>query len=90
MEETAWALEGLTGSLRAGCDISAIPITSVRRAVHLGASWLLDKIESGECQDPSPIGFYFAKLWYCEKLYPMIFTVGALGRVAALQKQGLI
>jgi squalene-hopene/tetraprenyl-beta-curcumene cyclase len=90
MEETAWALEGLTGSLGAGCAISAIPITSVRRAVHSGASWLLDKIESGEWQDPSPIGFYFAKLWYYEKLYPTIFAVGALGRVAALQKEGLI
>jgi hypothetical protein len=27
----------------------------------------------------SPIGFYFAKLWYYEKLYPLIFTVSALG-----------
>ena len=27
---------------------------------------------------PSPIGFYFAKLWYYEQLYPMISTVAAL------------
>ena len=26
----------------------------------------------------APIGFYFAKLWYYEKLYPMIATVAAL------------
>jgi squalene-hopene/tetraprenyl-beta-curcumene cyclase len=29
---------------------------------------------------PSPISFYFAKLWYYERLYPQIFTVGALSR----------
>jgi hypothetical protein len=30
----------------------------------------------------SPIGFYFAKLWYFEKLYPLIFfTVSALSQV---------
>ena len=32
--------------------------------------------------EPSPIGFYFAKLWYFERLYPLIFTVAALGRAA--------
>jgi squalene-hopene/tetraprenyl-beta-curcumene cyclase len=32
---------------------------------------------------PTPIGFYFAKLWYYERLYPLIFTVGALGRAAS-------
>jgi squalene-hopene/tetraprenyl-beta-curcumene cyclase len=37
-------------------------------------------VESGRYQNPSPIGFYFAKLWYYEKLYPIIFTVAALGR----------
>ena len=28
--------------------------------------------------EPAPIGLYFAKLWYFEKLYPLIFTVAAL------------
>ncbi|KAA5540194.1 squalene--hopene cyclase [Roseiconus nitratireducens] len=27
-----------------------------------------------------PIGFYFAKLWYHEQLYPLIFTAAALGK----------
>jgi len=47
-----------------------------------GARWLIEKVESGEWRRPSPIGFYFAKLWYFERLYPQIFTVAALGRVA--------
>jgi squalene-hopene/tetraprenyl-beta-curcumene cyclase len=36
-------------------------------------------VENGAFRDPAPIGFYFAKLWYFERLYPLIFTVGALG-----------
>ena len=34
---------------------------------------------------PSPIGFYFANLWYFEKLYPVIYTVAALTRFANLK-----
>ncbi|WP_439631088.1 prenyltransferase/squalene oxidase repeat-containing protein [Gemmata sp.] len=48
--------------------------------VERGVTWLVEAVESGRFRDPSPIGFYFAKLWYFEKLYPLIFTVAALGR----------
>jgi squalene-hopene/tetraprenyl-beta-curcumene cyclase len=51
-------------------------------AVQHGVAWLVEAVESGRFRDPSPIGFYFAKLWYFEKLYPLIFTVAALGRAA--------
>lgn len=49
-------------------------------ALRHGLSWLLDRVERGEHRCPSPIGFYFARLWYYEELYPLTFTVGALGR----------
>jgi len=49
-------------------------------AVQRGVAWLVEAVESGRFRDASPIGFYFAKLWYFEKLYPLIFTVAALGR----------
>jgi squalene-hopene/tetraprenyl-beta-curcumene cyclase len=49
-------------------------------AVNSGLAWLVQKVEAGGLYDPTPIGFYFAKLWYFEKLYPMIFAVAALGR----------
>ena len=39
-----------------------------------GRQWLLMRDAVG----PAPIGLYFAKLWYFEKLYPLIFTVAAL------------
>ena len=31
-------------------------------------------------RENAPIGFYFAKLWYYERLYPLVFAVAALGR----------
>jgi len=49
-------------------------------SLHRGTEWLVGKIECGEWQQPSPIGFYFAKLWYYERLYPLIFSVAALGK----------
>jgi squalene-hopene/tetraprenyl-beta-curcumene cyclase len=69
VEETALAVEVL---LDAGADAEP--------AVHRGLAWLIERIEAGGLHDPTPIGFYFAKLWYFEKLYPMIFSVAALGR----------
>ncbi len=68
VEETALAVEALAG-------------TNHRAVANAGVRWLIDRVESGTWREPSPIGFYFAKLWYYERLYPMIFTVGALGRV---------
>ena len=51
-------------------------------AVQQGTEWLVGKVETGEWKRPSPLGFYFARLWYYERLYPLIFTVGALGRAS--------
>jgi squalene-hopene/tetraprenyl-beta-curcumene cyclase len=82
VEETALAIEALAGSLNAMSDADLRDAAT--KAVQRGVNWLLARVESGEWTQPSPIGFYFAKLWYYEKLYPIIFTVGALNRVAAL------
>ena len=43
-----------------------------------GVDWLIARVEDGTWVEPSPIGFYFAKLWYFERLYPVVFTVAAL------------
>ena len=45
-----------------------------------GIDWLMDAVESNRIGNFSPIGFYFAKLWYYEELYPLIFATAALGR----------
>ena len=47
-----------------------------------GALWLIERVESGRWREAAPVGFYFAKLWYYERLYPMIFTVAALRETA--------
>ncbi|MEO8496125.1 MAG: squalene--hopene cyclase, partial [Planctomycetota bacterium] len=70
VEETALAVEAL---LAAQDD-------SVQPAISKGLEWLIEAIESDRHLETSPIGFYFAKLWYYEKLYPLTFTVSALGR----------
>jgi len=49
-----------------------------------GTDWLIRRVEDGTWTQPAPIGFYFAKLWYYERLYPMVFTVAALEAVARL------
>jgi len=69
VEETALVVEAL---------LAANPRPEVRAAVDRGLSWLIEQVENGGFRRPSPIGFYFAKLWYYERLYPIIFTVGAL------------
>jgi squalene-hopene/tetraprenyl-beta-curcumene cyclase len=69
IEETALAVDAL---LDAG--------PGVEETVNKGLAWLVAQVEAGRLYDPAPIGFYFAKLWYFEKLYPIIFTVAALGR----------
>ena len=53
-------------------------------AVDRGVQWLIARVDDGRWREPAPIGFYFARLWYFERLYPLIFTVGALGRAARL------
>ena len=52
----------------------------VNEAVERGLVRLISFIEQDGLNDAQPIGLYFAKLWYSEKLYPMIWAVEALAR----------
>jgi squalene-hopene/tetraprenyl-beta-curcumene cyclase len=72
VEETALATEIL---------LSGPQISPVAQA---GLCWLFARVESGEFTTTTPIGFYFAKLWYFEELYPVVFCASALGRAARL------
>ena len=65
IEETALATEALA---------LAGPSTPLDRA----AASLITQTDNATHFLPSPIGFYFAKLWYYEKLYPVIWSLGAL------------
>lgn len=52
-----------------------------------GLNWLLEQVETGKFTESTPIGFYFAKLWYFEQLYPIIFCVSALHRAEMVLKK---
>ena len=52
-------------------------------ATGLGSDRLLEMTSNGTRFPAAPIGLYFAKLWYSEKLYPILFTVEALKRCSA-------
>lgn len=84
IEETALALEAVANGCRSlhdqGKDVSAWS-----SAIEPGVEWLRNATGDGHAFPPSPIGFYFAKLWYFEKLYPQVWTISALEAVKKLQ-----
>ncbi|QDT09704.1 prenyltransferase/squalene oxidase repeat-containing protein [Planctomycetes bacterium K23_9] len=60
---------------RIGAGTNELP-----EAIISGVDFLLRSVDDGRHRIAWPIGFYFAKLWYHEKLYPLVFTVAALGK----------
>jgi squalene-hopene/tetraprenyl-beta-curcumene cyclase len=87
IEETALAVDALAEVLPCGEPPAADQLLQVQvsSAVSRGVAWLVRNTGSGEAMNPSPIGFYFAKLWYFERMYPLVFAVSALGRVKRLR-----
>ena len=58
-------------------------LTSEARArvcagIERGVSWLLEATRGGAHFPAAPIGLYFARLWYHERVYPIVWTLGAL------------
>jgi len=71
IEETAAALEALALH---GAD---------RIVLERGTEALLRLTQNGTHFPAAPVGLYFARLWYHERLYPLIATVSALRVLAA-------
>jgi squalene-hopene/tetraprenyl-beta-curcumene cyclase len=57
-------------------------------AIIRGIEFLLGCVDADRHRLSWPIGFYFAKLWYHEKLYPLIFTITALGKYLRATAEG--
>ena len=70
VEETALAIEALLPFVETDSKTALV--------VQDGLQWLVSAVEERRHLEPSPIGFYFAKLWYYEELYPLVFTVSTL------------
>jgi len=81
IEETALAVDALAESFGAS-DAASSP--AVGSALCSGVTWLIDNTQNAASIIASPIGLYFAKLWYFEELYPLIFAVSALQKVKNL------
>ncbi len=79
IEETALLIEALVPLANEPVFRDAVvPLsTNLSDAVH----WLVEQVENGRFTHAAPIGLYFTKLWYDEKLYPLIFTTDALASV---------
>lgn len=71
VEETAVAVSALSRFVRSA---------DVEGALARGVAHLLRRVGDGSWGEAAPIGLYFASLWYAEALYPVVWTVEALGR----------
>lgn len=74
IEETAVALHALL------LQPVPAPLDYATRATL----WLVATTQHGTHFPTAPIGLYFARLWYHEQLYPVIWTLQALRRVKAV------
>jgi len=74
VEETSLVLEAL---------LSRVADSKSAATVEKALFWLTAQIEGGTINQPAPIGFYFAKLWYYETLFSLVFATSALGRAVA-------
>lgn len=79
IEETALALNAL-----AIFAYSRGVRADLEQSLSRGIQYLAEKTENGRVFHPAPIGFYFANLWYYEKLYPVVWTLEALNRLTHL------
>ena len=82
VEETANATNAISVWLARGAKSSSDITPRVREGIVRGAHWLLQHTHTGTQFQVSPIGLYFARLWYHERLYPVIWTLGALKQAA--------
>ncbi len=80
VEETALALSALARVLALRRE------AGLGLALERGLGYLEQLMANGTWTEPAPIGLYFASLWYSERLYPVIWTVEALGRLRGLAK----
>jgi squalene-hopene/tetraprenyl-beta-curcumene cyclase len=88
IEETALAVNALSQTLAWSKNRQIvsddIDIQCIKQSIVSGTSWIMTNTKYGTEFHPSPIGLYFARLWYYEKLYPIIFTTRALERVKSI------
>ncbi len=78
IEETGLALSGLAAAGGRYAEVEA------GIALQRGVQWLIERTDCGRSIEPAPIGLYFARLWYCEALYPVVFALSGLAAARSL------
>lgn len=81
IEETAVTVEAISRLSHCSLWPQWVEPDLQRRAVSAvgqGATWLVNATQNGTQFPAAPIGLYFARLWYHERLYPVVWTLGAL------------
>ncbi len=71
--------------------VRALAVSNKKNDLVSGVNWLLKRTENWDKKlpDASPIGLYFASLWYYEDMYPLVFTCSALNEVKRMYFEGI-
>jgi squalene-hopene/tetraprenyl-beta-curcumene cyclase len=79
VEETSVVVHVLSLALRAPqLQMPEEVRGNVLSALERGVAWLLKETRRGTDFPSAPIGLYFARLWYHEVIYPVVWSLGAL------------
>jgi prenyltransferase beta subunit len=60
--------------------IRALKLCGHKNNLDSSVNWLIENLQKEELK-ASPIGLYFASLWYDEQMYPLVYGIGALNEV---------
>ncbi len=93
IEESAQVVEALIkfktdSQVCSELDAKQAASSSIDQAIIRGTEFLIQTTRHRLFDVPWPIGFYFAKLWYYEGLYPLIYTASALGHFLSMVDAG--
>ena len=78
IEETGVVMAALGRSVADGDE------HQITKAVARGAHWLIDATVGGAEPEAAPLGLHFARLWYYEELYPVVFALAGLAGASAV------
>jgi squalene-hopene/tetraprenyl-beta-curcumene cyclase len=78
-EDGGWGGTGQVSSIEeTALAVKALLPDGPKDAVERGVEWLKTQVDTEADLKAAPMGLYFAKLWYSERLYPLIFAIDAL------------
>ncbi len=82
IEETAAAVDAIASYALKFKSLNP----DMKKSLDNGVKYLMKNLYEKKLDElqPAPIGLYFAKLWYYERLYPLIFSVSALSKASAI------